>query len=380
MAKRDYYEVLGLQKGANEDEIKKAFRQQAKKHHPDLNPGDKESEARFKEINEAYSVLGDPQKRAQYDQFGHAAFDAAGGAGYGAGGFGGFDGFGGIDDILSAFFGGGGGFGRSSSRRNGPERGSDLRYDATITFEEAAFGVKKEISINREEDCATCKGTGAKPGTDVRTCKKCGGSGQVQTSQATAFGNFSSVRTCDACHGDGKMVTEPCPDCRGRGHVQRARKITVSIPAGIDNGQAITLQGEGAAGKKGGPPGDLYVAVTVRPHRYFTRKQYDLYRDITLPFTRAALGGEIVVPTLDGSVKYNLPEGTQPGTVFRLKEQGIQRLRGNGKGDLLVKVIVEIPKKLTEAQKQLLEQLDETTGAGRGDAKEGGKKGIFGKK
>lgn len=379
MAKRDYYEVLGLQKGASEDEIKKAFRQSAKKYHPDLNPDDKEAEARFKEINEAYSVLSDAQKRAQYDQLGHAAFDAAGGAGFdGFGGFGGFDGFGGLDDILGAFFGGGG-FGRQASRRNGPERGNDLRYDLTISFEEAAFGVKKEISINREENCPVCQGTGAKPGTDVRTCKKCNGSGQVRTSQATAFGNFSSVRACDACGGTGKVVTEPCADCRGRGNVQRARKITVSIPAGIDNGQAITMQGEGAAGRRGGQAGDLYIAISVRAHRQFTRKQFDLYRDITVPFTRAALGGEIIIPTLDGSVKYNLPEGTQPGTVFRLKDQGIQRLRGSGKGDMLVKVIVEIPKKLSDAQRSLLEQLDESIGGRREERKEG-KKSVFGKK
>ncbi len=361
MAKRDYYEVLGVQKGASDGEIKKAFRQAAKKHHPDVNPGDKEAEARFKEVNEAYEVLSDSTKRAQYDQFGHAAFDPASGGGAGFGGFGGFGGgggFGGFEDIFDAFFGGGGA--ARGPRRSSPVRGSDLRYNMTITFEEAAFGVKKDFNVVREENCGECDGTGAKKGTDVKTCPTCGGSGQVRSVQNTAFGSFSSTRPCEACRGEGKIIANPCSACQGKGRISRSRRISVNIPAGIDSDQAITLSGEGEAGRRGGPPGDLYVYITVKPHNLFKRRNENLYLDMIVPFTTAALGGEIVVPTLTTPVKYNVPEGTQPGTVFRLRDQGIARIRGGGKGDMFVKAVVEVPKKLTERQKELLRELDET--------------------
>lgn len=358
MAKRDYYEVLGLKKGASDDEIKKAFRQAAKKHHPDLNQGDKEAETRFKEVNEAYEVLSDEQKRAQYDAYGHAAFDPASGGGAGGfgGGFGG-GGFGGFEDIFDVFFGGGA---TRTTRRNGPARGSDMRYNLSISFEEAAFGVKKEVSLVREENCAECAGSGAKKGTEAKTCPTCGGAGQVRSVQNTAFGSFSSTRPCDACRGEGKIISDPCQLCHGKGRINRSRKLNINIPAGIDSDQAITLSGEGEAGKKGGPAGDLYVYITVKPHKLFKRKNENLYIDMVIPYTTAALGGEIVVPTLKTPVKYIVPEGTQPGTVFRLRDQGIQRLRGSGKGDLYVKAVVEVPRKLTEKQKEILRQFEQT--------------------
>ncbi len=380
MAKRDYYEVLGVQKGASDAEIKKAFRQAAKTHHPDMNQGDKEAEARFKEVNEAYEVLSDSGKRAQYDQFGHAAFDpASGGGAAGYGGFGGFGGggFGGFEDIFDAFFGGGSARG---SRRSGSARGSDLRYNMTITFEEAAFGVKKEFSVVREENCAECGGSGAKKGTDAKTCPTCGGAGQVRSVQNTAFGSFSSTRPCDACHGEGKIIADPCSACHGKGRINRSRRISVNIPAGVDSDQAVTLAGEGEAGKRGGPPGDLYVYITVKPHKLFKRRNENLYLDMVVPFTTAALGGEIVVPTLKAPVKYNVPEGTQPGTIFRLRDQGIARVRGSGRGDLFVKAVVEVPKKLSERQKELLRELDETlTGESRTEQQEPQKKSFVDK-
>ncbi len=351
MAKRDYYEVLGLSKGASEEEIKKAYRQLAKKYHPDLNPGDKEAEARFKEINEAYQVLSNPETRAQYDQFGHA-----GPTGHG---FEDFDFGSGLDDIFDMFFGG---FGGTRSRRSrGPVRGSDLRYDLTISFEEAAFGTKKEIEVVRMESCTECKGTGARKPGDVTTCPVCKGTGEIQQAQNTAFGRFVNVRTCDRCGGEGTVISEPCPKCHGRKKIRRLRKISVTIPAGIDNGQAITLRGEGEPGERGGSPGDLYVYITVRPHKLFQRKGYDLHCDIPITFAQAALGAEIEVPTLNGRVKYVIPEGTQTGTVFRMRNQGIQHLRSNTKGDLYVRVNIEVPKRLNEKQKEILRQFDEMT-------------------
>lgn len=353
MAKRDYYEVLGVSKTASDDELKKAYRTLAKKYHPDLNGGDKECEEKFKEVNEAYEVLSDPQKRARYDQFGHEDPRAGGAGGYGdfTGGFGGFD------DIFSAFFGGG--F-SGAQRARGPERGNDLRYDLTITFEEAAFGCEKEITVAREENCEECGGTGAKKGTSPITCPTCKGTGQVQSFINTPIGRVSNVRVCDACHGSGKVVKEPCPKCGGRGRVRRNRKITIKIPAGIDNGMQIPLRRQGEPGLRGGENGDLYIFVTVRPHKLFTRENYDLYCDVTVSFTQAALGGEIDVPTLGGMIKHNLAEGTQPGTVVRLRGQGIQNLRGAGKGDLYIKINVEIPRRLTDRQKELLRQFDES--------------------
>ena len=354
MAKRDYYEVLGVSKTASDDELKKAYRTLAKKYHPDLNGGDKECEEKFKEVNEAYEVLSDPQKRARYDQFGHEDPRTGGAGGYGdfTGGFGG-----GFDDIFSAFFGGG--FG-GAQRARGPERGNDLRYDLTITFEEAAFGCEKEITVTREENCEDCGGTGAKKGTSPTTCPTCKGTGQVQNFINTPIGRVSNVRVCDACHGSGKIIKDPCPKCNGRGRVRRNRKISIKIPAGIDNGMQIPLRRQGEPGLRGGENGDLYIFVTVRPHKLFTRENYDLYCDVTVSFTQAALGGEIDVPTLNGMTKYNLPEGTQPGAVVRLRGQGIQNLRGAGKGDLYIKINVEIPRRLTEKQKELLRQFDES--------------------
>ncbi len=371
--KRDYYEVLGVDKNATQDEIKSAFRKQAKTCHPDLHPGDTEAEAKFKEINEAAEVLGDPQKRAQYDQFGHAAFDQ--GAGGGNPFQGGYSGFGGFGDIFETMFGGG--FG-SERQRNGPMAGDDLRQNVTISFEEAAFGVKREILVARDENCATCSGTGAKPGTSPITCPTCHGSGQVRVQQNTMFGAFASVRPCTECKGTGQIIKEPCTDCKGTGRIRKTSRIVVNIPAGIDNGQILNVRGEGDAGYRGGPKGDLYVHVTVRPHKLFKRVDFDLHHTMHIPYTTAVLGGEITVPTLTGAVKYNVPEGTQTGTTFRLRDQGIKHLHSNSKGDLLVKVEVEVPRKLTEQQKDLLQQLAESmgdTGAGKGH-----KNGIFGKK
>ena len=375
MAKADYYETLGVNKDASESDIKSAFRKAAKQYHPDLHPGDAEAEAKFKEINEAYEILSDPQKRAQYDQFGHAAFDPTqAGGGFHGGGFGGFE------DIFSAFTGGGfggfGGFGGGSQRRNGPVAGNDLRYNLTITFEEAAFGCKKEILVPREENCSSCGGSGAKAGTQPTTCTVCGGSGQVRSQQNTMFGAFSTVRPCDACGGTGKIIKEPCPDCKGKGRVNRSKRISVSIPAGIDNGQMLTMRGEGEDGLRGGPAGDLYISINVKPHKLFTRKGYDLYLNMDVPMTIAALGGEIQVPTLLGTVKYSIPQGTQPGTTFRLREQGITKLNSTQKGDLLVKANVVIPKKLTGEQEELIRKLAESMGDKQNEAKVG-KKTIF---
>ena len=369
--KRDYYEVLGVKKDATEAEIKSAFRKQAKSCHPDLHPGDKEAEARFKELNEAAEVLSDPEKRAKYDQFGHAAFDPAQG---GQNPFEGF-GFGGFSDIFDTMFGGG--FGGGSTRsRSGPVPGNDLRYNLTLTFEEAAFGVKKEITIPREESCATCGGTGAKKGTEPTRCTTCGGTGSVRTQQNTILGSFTSTRPCSVCNGTGKIIKDPCPDCKGTGRIRKNKKLIVNVPAGIDNGQTICLTGEGEAGHRGGQRGDLYVTVSVRPSKTFVRKGYDLFVDIPINFTVAALGGEVIVPTLKGNVRSTIAAGTQTGTVLRLSGQGIQHLKGNGKGDLMVNLKVQIPKKLTDEQRDLLEQLAKSFG----DNISSGKKTIFGKR
>ncbi|MDD2503511.1 MAG: molecular chaperone DnaJ [Clostridia bacterium] len=359
MAKRDYYEVLGLKKDASEDDMKKAYRKLAKKYHPDLNPGDKDAETSFKEINEAYQVLSNPETRAQYDQFGH---DGPTGQGFGGFDFSGF-GEGGFGDIFDMFFGGSG-FGGSSRRTNRrrPARGSDLQYNLDISFEEAAFGTKKEIEVVRMEDCPECKGSGAKKPGDSKTCPTCNGSGEVQQAQNTAFGRFINVQTCSRCNGEGTIISNPCPKCHGRKKNRRVRKISVTIPAGIDNNQAITLRGEGQAGELGGPSGDLYVSISVRPHKLFVRKGYDLYCDVPITFGQAALGSELEVPTLGGKVKYSIPQGTQTGTVFRLRNQGIQRLRENTLGDLYVTVNIEVPRKLNDKQKELIQQFDQLIG------------------
>ena len=359
MAKRDYYEVLGVPKTASDADIKKAYRQKAKKLHPDMNPGDKKAEESFKELNEAYEVLSDAQNRARYDQFGH---EQPGQGGHGAGGYGDFSGFGGFgggfggfEDIFSTFFGGG-----ATSARHGPMQGEDLRYDLTISFEEAAKGCAKEITLVRDESCENCKGTGARPGTSPQTCPTCKGSGQVRVTQNTAFGRIQNVRVCETCHGEGKVVNDPCPKCNGRGVVRTSKRRTIKIPAGIDDGQVIRISGQGGPGVHGGPPGDLQVLIHVRPHKYFKRKGTDLYCDVPISFSQAALGAEIDVPTLEQPVKYAVPEGTQPGTVFRVKGQGIPSLRGSGKGDLFIQIIVEIPKRLTDKQKELLNQFEGT--------------------
>lgn len=371
--KRDYYEVLGIPKTASDAEIKSAFRRKAKECHPDLHPGDAAAEAQFKELNEAAEILSDPQKRAKYDQFGHAAFDPQmGGQNPFEGGFGGFGGF---SDIIDQMFGGG--FGGAQQTRNGPVEGNDLRYNMTLTFEEAAFGVRKEILIPREESCSTCSGTGAKPGTNPERCPTCGGTGQVRTQQNTILGSFTSTRPCTNCRGTGKVIKEPCTDCHGAGRVRRNTRIAVNVPAGIDNGQTISMRGEGEAGHRGGGRGDLYIAITVRPHKLFTRKGYDLYYETAIPFTIAALGGDITVPTLRESVKCAIPAGTQSGATFRLKEQGIQRLNATGKGDLFVKVTIDVPKKLNDEQRELLEKF----AASMGEAQtRSGKKSFFSKK
>ena len=374
MAKRDYYEVLGVSRDASPEEIKKAFRVLAKKYHPDMNPGDKEAEARFKEVNEAYEVLFDSQKRAQYDQFGHAAFDpGAGGGAYSAGGFSGFGGFGGFDDILNSFFGGG--F-SSRARRNGPEPGADLRYDLHLTFEEAAFGGKKSFTIQRNENCEACRGTGAKDGTKKRTCPTCNGTGQISTVQNSIFGQVRQVTTCSTCRGEGTIIDEPCGVCKGRGRVVRTRSVTVTVPAGIDDGQTISLTGQGEPGRRGGPNGDLFVVVHVKPHKLFKRKGYDISLDQSISFATAALGGTITIPTLEGDMEYAVPPGTQPGEVVRIPGKGIHRLRQSGRGDMFVRLTVEVPKKLTEKQKELLVQFEESFGKKAGGTHKG-KKSFF---
>lgn len=353
--KRDYYEVLGVDKSASPDEIKKAYRRLAKKYHPDLNPDDKEgAEAKFKEVTEAYEVLSDPGKKQQYDQFGHAAFDqTAGGGGYG-GGFGGFDD---VSDIFSSFFGGG--FGRGSQTPNAPRRGRDITQNIDLSFEEACFGTEREITVNHLEKCDQCGGSGAAHGTSPSTCPTCHGTGQVKTVQRTPLGNFQSVRTCDTCGGKGTIIKEPCSACGGRGSVRRGKKVRVKIPAGIDNGQQVYVRGEGDAGTNGGANGDMILIVRVRAHKLFVRQGYDILCDYPISFVQATLGSEIQVPTIDGMVSYNVPEGTQSGTVFRLKGKGVQKLNSSQRGDQYVTIKVEIPKGLSEHQKSILRQFDE---------------------
>ena len=357
--KRDYYEVLGVEKSASDADIKKAYRKLAKQYHPDVNPDDKVAEAKFKEVSEAYEVLSDSQKRAQYDQFGHAGMDPNSFGGFG-GGFGDFD-FGGIGDIFESFFGGSG-FGRSTRSRTGPQKGADLKYTMEISFEESAFGIEREITANRFEGCPTCNGSGSKPGTSPKTCAHCNGTGQVQYKQSTPFGQFVNVKTCDVCRGEGKVIVDPCQTCGGKGKIKKNVKIMVNVPAGIDDGQTISLRGEGEPGIRGGPPGDLYIGVRVKPHPLFQRQGNDVICEIPVTFVQAALGSELEVPTLDGKVKYTVPEGTQTGTVFRLKNKGIPFLRGNGRGDQYVKVSVEVPQKLNEKQKSILREFAEISG------------------
>ena len=360
--KRDYYEVLGVSKSADEKEIKKAYRKLAMQYHPDRNPDNKEAEEKFKEINEAYEVLSDETKRRNYDQFGH---EGVNGQGFGGQGFGGGFSGGGFEDIFGDIFGDmfGGGFGGSGrQRRRGPERGADIRQNITIDFEEAAFGKKVSIKINRSEECDKCHGSGSKPGTSKKTCPTCNGSGEVRTVQRTPFGNIASSRPCSACGGEGEIIESPCDKCHGTGSTRKVKTIEVDVPAGIDDGQMIKLSGQGEVGTKGGPRGDLYIVVNIRNHSLFTREGYDIYLEMPVSFSQVALGGEIEVPTLDGKVVYNVPAGTQTGTVFRLREKGIKKLRGNSRGDQYVKVVVETPKHLTDRQKELLRELAKESG------------------
>ena len=378
--KRDYYEVLGVSKGTSDDEIKKAYRKLAKKYHPDMNPGDKEAEAKFKEVNEAYSILSDSEKRARYDQFGHAGVDPNYGAGGPGGGFGGFD-MGDIDlgDIFGSFFGGGfGGFGGStSSRRNGPQKGESLRASLTISFEEAAFGCEKEINLNRTEECEACHGSGAEPGTTAETCPDCRGTGVVRVQQRTGGFAFSSTAPCSRCRGTGKIIHTPCKACGGSGSVKKTKRVTVSIPAGIDDGQAISLRGQGNAGKNGGPAGDLIVAVHVKPHPQFHRDGTTVLYEQPVTFYQAVMGAELEIPTIDGKVKYNLPAGTQTGTTFRLRGKGIPELRGRGRGDQYVTVRVQVPTSLNGEQKEALRAFAEAMG--EDVPEESGLKGFFDK-
>ncbi len=373
--KRDYYEVLGVKKDATADEIKKAYRKLTKENHPDLHPGDKACEERFKEANEAYEILSDEEKRKKYDQYGHAAFDPN--AGFGAGGFDGFDGFGGFGgfgDIFSDIFGGFGGSTRSNP--NAPRRGESVRATVNISFEEAAFGCKKEVTVAKVETCPDCKGTGCAPGTTPEICPDCKGTGSVTVNQRTPFGMMQSSTQCSKCRGTGKIIHQPCKTCRGMGAVRRQHKVEVNIPAGIDDGQTISKPGGGNAGTNGGPAGDLLVSVIVRPHARFERDGTSVLLDQEISYAQAVLGAEVEVPTLDGKVKLTIPEGTQPGAVFRLRGKGIPYLRGSGRGDQFVTVSIKVPKNLTGSQKELLRQFAASMGELDGDAG----RGIFGRK
>ena len=374
--KRDYYEVLGLQKGATADEIKKAYRRLAKENHPDLHPGDKACEERFKEINEAYEVLSDDDKRAKYDQYGHAAFDPSAGFGGGAGfgGFGGFSDFGDLGDIFGDIFGFGGG---ASRNPNAPRKGDNIRVQLNVSFEEAAFGCKKEVTVGRVEQCPDCKGNGCAPGTTPEVCPDCKGTGSVRTTQRTPFGMAQSTAPCSKCRGTGKIIHQPCPTCRGMGNIRKQHKISVSVPAGIDDGQTISLRGLGNAGRNGGPAGDLLVTVSVRRHPQFEREDTSILYELPVSIVQASLGAEVEVPTIDGKVKYTVPEGTQSGTVFRLRGKGVPYLHGGGRGDQFVTVRVVTPKNLTVEQKDLLRKLGESLGDTGVSPK---KKSIFGGK
>lgn len=379
--KRDYYEVLGVSKGASDSEIKSAYRKLAKKYHPDMNPGDKEAEAKFKEASEAYAVLSDADKRRQYDQFGHAAFDG------GAGGAGGFD-FGGMDmgdifgDIFGDFFGGG----RSRSQSNGPMKGQNIRTSVRITFEEACFGVDKEIDVTLKEECATCHGTGAKPGTSPETCKKCGGKGQVVFTQQSLFGVVRNVQSCPDCHGTGKIIKERCSDCGGLGYISKRKKISVSIPAGIDNGQCVRIRDKGEPGVNGGQRGDLLVEVAVSRHPIFQRQDRDIFSTAPITFAQAALGGDVRIKTVDGEVIYTVKPGTQTNTRVRLRNKGVPSLRNKQiRGDHYVTLVVEVPTKMNSEQKELLEAFDKAMYGEKKEEEEPEdkkhtKKGPFGRK
>ena len=373
--KRDYYEVLGVSKGASDDEIKKAYRKLAKKYHPDMNPDNKEAEAKFKEVNEAYEVLSNPEKRSKYDQFGHAGVDPN----FGAGGFGGGFDMGDIDlgDIFGSFFGGGFGGGYSGQQRaNAPQKGESLRANLTISFEEAAFGCEKEIELNRTETCSDCHGSGCQPGTTAETCPDCRGTGVVRIQRGGGGFAFSSTAPCTRCRGTGRLIHSPCRSCGGEGSVRKKQRIKVTIPAGIDNGQAVSLRGQGNAGKNGGPAGDLIVGVRIKPHPQFQREGTTVLYEQPVSFYQAAMGAELEIPTIDGKVKYTLPAGTQTGTTFRLRGKGIPSLQGRGRGDQYVTVKVQVPTNLTTEQREALRAFGEAMGE---NISEGSIKSFFDK-
>ena len=371
MAKRDYYEVLGVSRDAGENEIKKAYRALARKYHPDANKDDPSAADKFKEATEAYQVLSDSEKRAQYDQMGHAAFEQGqGGQGFDFSGFGG----GGLDDIFEMMFGGG--FGGRQRRPRGPERGADLSYELEIDFIDAVFGTEVDLELPRTESCDTCGGSGAEPGTEPVTCPQCNGTGQMQFAQNTPFGRMMSSRTCDRCRGTGSYVENPCSTCRGQGQVRRTRRVQVKVPAGVNDGTRLRLSGEGEGGLRGGPPGDLFVFMRVKPHREFKRENLNLVREATISFPQAALGGEIGIKTLDDkNVTLTIPAGTQHGTILRIRGHGVPRLGSTQRGDLLIRVIVETPKRLTARQRELFVALAEAMG----DDVNTENKGILGK-
>ena len=373
--KRDYYEVLGVSKSASADEIKKAYRSLAKKYHPDINPGDAKAEAMFKEVNEAYAVLSDSEKKAKYDQFGHAAFDPGAG-GFGGGGFGGFGGGFDFGDIFSSFFGG-----DSRSSRSSAIDGEDILARITISFEEAAFGCKKEISFARIEACSDCGSTGAKRGTQAETCKNCRGTGRVTVQQQTMLGYMQTQRACSECRGTGKIIKTPCPNCNGKGYVKVNKKLEATIPAGISSGQRIVLRGQGSAGRNGGMTGDLYIEVRVRPHAFFEREGDNLYCQIPISFTEATLGAEIKVPMLgENDEIFTIPEGTETGKSFTLKGKGIANINNpKRKGDLIFTVNIKTPKNLSSEQKKILRSFAESLGEKTGEQKSGGFKKRFGK-
>lgn len=365
MAKRDYYDVLGVSREADKDEIKKAYRKLARKYHPDANPDDDQAAKKFSEATEAYDVLMDEEKRSAYDRFGHAAAD-------GQGGFGGFEGFGsdfgGFGDIFDMFFGG--------RQRTGPQRGADIRVDMELSFEESAFGLEKDIKVPRIEECGTCGGKGAAPGSKTHSCVQCGGTGQVQFTQNTPFGRVVQTKVCDRCQGKGVVIEKPCPTCRGAGQVRRTVNINIKIPAGVDSGSRLRVAGEGEAGAYGGPRGDLYVYIRVKPHQIFKRSGNDIVCEIPISFAQAALGDQVDVPTLEGKAGLKIPEGTQTGTIFRLRGKGIPDVNGYGKGDQHVKVKVVTPTTLTGEQRELLQQFSETMGQKHKDPQD---KSFFGK-
>ena len=359
--KRDYYEVLGVDKSADADTIKKAYRKMAKQYHPDLHPGDAEAEAKFKEVNEAYDVLSDDEKKQIYDQYGHEGLDPSSGMGGGGfGGFGGFD-FGDIGDIFGSFFGGGGGGG---ARRNAPQRGEDLSIRLTLDFEEAAFGCKKDISYSRVEACSECGGSGAEKGTTPETCSRCHGTGSVTVTQRTMFGMMQSQKQCDACRGRGKTVKTPCKNCNGKGYVKLTKKLNVSIPAGIDNGGRICLRGQGNAGANGGNYGDLYIIVAIRAHEIFERNNYDIYCEVPVSYADLVLGAEIDVPSLERMLKYEIPAGTQSGTQFCIRNKGITKVNSTSKGDLYFNVVLETPRNLSSEAKEALKHFAELCDGG----------------